>query len=317
VVRFNSLLTSIGQATYFGGSGDDVAIALAISATTGDVYVTGSTLSTDLPGTAGGAQAANAGGGGDAFVARLKSDLTAPLFQATYLGGSDGGEAGEAMAIHPTTGDVYVAGTTESTNFPGTAGGAQPANGTVGGGRDAFVARLKSDLTAPLLQATYLGGDGDEFAFGLAISPTTGNVYVTGPTNASDFPGTAGGAIDTAPGNGDTYVARLNSALTALLQATYLGGTGEDEARGLAINLTTGDVYVAGRTGSTDFLGTTGGAQPDNGGGANDAYVSRLTASLDATPASVPTLAEWAQVLLLVLLAASGVVVRRRRRGAA
>jgi hypothetical protein len=75
-----------------------------------------------------------------------------PLLQSTYLGGS-GLESLDALAIHPTTGDVYVAGLTVSSNFPGTAGGAQPAFG--GGRRDAFVARLPSTLTS-LTQATYL-----------------------------------------------------------------------------------------------------------------------------------------------------------------
>ena len=69
-----------------------------------------------------------------------------PLLQATYLGGSGTDEA-LALAIHPTSGDVYVAGFTTSTNFPGTTGGAQAANG--GGGVDAFVARLSSTLTWP------------------------------------------------------------------------------------------------------------------------------------------------------------------------
>jgi hypothetical protein len=79
----------------------------------------------------------------DAFVARLPSTLTSTT-QVTYLGGSDGDEA-IAIAIHPTTGDVYVAGNTASANFPGTTGGAQPA---FGGPFDAFVARLPSTLTS-------------------------------------------------------------------------------------------------------------------------------------------------------------------------
>ena len=61
----------------------------------------------------------------DAFVARLDATLTT-LNQTTYLGGS-GEDAGYALAIHPTSGEVFVAGTTSSADFPGTAGGAQPA----------------------------------------------------------------------------------------------------------------------------------------------------------------------------------------------
>src|SRR5207249_332458 len=111
------------QATYLGGSGGDDASALAIAPTTGEVYVAGSTVSTNFPGTSGGAQSAFGGGVEDAFVARLNASLSA-LDQATYLGGSFV-DVASALAIAPTTGEVYVAGLTESSDFPGTSGGAQ------------------------------------------------------------------------------------------------------------------------------------------------------------------------------------------------
>ena len=273
VARLNASLTALTQATYLGGSDRDEARALAIHPTTGDVFVAGDTGSTNFPGTAGGAQAANAGAT-DAFVARLTASLTA-LTQATYLGGS-GTEEGLALAIHPTTGDVYVAGGTGSTDFPGTAGGAQ----AVGGLGDAFVARLTASLTA-LTQATYLGGSDGEEAQALAIHPTTGDVYVAGLTFSTNFPGTAGGAQAVYGGVEDAFVARLTASLKTLTQATYLGGSGADEAFALAIHPTTGDVYAAGFTASTNFPGTAGGAQATNGGG-DDAFVARLTASLKA-----------------------------------
>ena len=136
--------------------------ALAIHPTSGDVYVAGRTESTNFPGTAGGAQAAN-GGGDDAFVAHLNSALTT-LYQATYLGGTMT-EFAQALGIHPTTGDVYVAGLTGGADFPGTAGGAQPAADLSGGLlEDAFVAHLNSALTM-LDQATYLGGSSIDDAY--------------------------------------------------------------------------------------------------------------------------------------------------------
>ena len=263
------------QATYLGGSGDETGGFLAIHPTTGDVYLAGATNSANFPGTAGGAQSANAGGAHDVFVARLNASLTT-LIQATYLGGS-GDETNGFLAIHPTTGDVYLAGPTSSTNFPGTAGGAQSANG---GGQDSFVARLPASLTT-LTQATYLGGSGTDVAWGLAIHPTTGDVYVSGATNSTNFPGTAGGAqAANGGGTGDAFVARLPSSLTTLTQATYLGGSGNESAFGFAFHPTTGDVYVSGLTSSTNFPGTAGGAQPANGGGPDDVFVARLTASL-------------------------------------
>jgi len=309
VARLNSALTTLTQATYLGGSEGDQPHALAIHPTSGDVYVAGHTTSANFPRTTGGAQPIYAGNF-DAFAARLDSALTT-LTQATYLGGS-GFDVATALAIHPTTGDVYVAGSTGSPNFPATTGRAQPAYAGVN--NDAFVARLNSALTT-LTQATYLGGSDTDVGTALAIHPATGDVYVAGWTDSNNFPGTTGGAQPAKAGRDDAFAARLNSGLTTLTQATYLGGSDIDQANGLAIHPTTGDVYVAGFTMSTNFPGTTGGAQPANAG-VVDAFVARLTPSLalvDAVP-TVPTLSEWVRILLLVLLVASGVLALRRRR---
>jgi hypothetical protein len=108
-----------------------------------------------------------------------------------HLPGRKRYETAKALAIHPTTGEVYVAGGTNSTNFPGTTGGAQASYG--GGTTDAFVARLNSGLTQTL-QSTYLGGNGNDQANALAIHPTTGEVYVAGDTSSTNFPRTSGGA---------------------------------------------------------------------------------------------------------------------------
>jgi uncharacterized repeat protein (TIGR02543 family) len=276
VARLNSSLTQILQATYLGGSGNDYAYALAIHPTTGDVYVAGETQSTNFPNTSGGAQA-NYSGDSDAFVARLNSSLT-QILQATYLGGSGWDEA-KALAIHPTTGEVYVAGMTYSTNFPNTSGGAQVS---FRGVSDAFVARLNSSLTQ-ILQATYLGGNDWDIAKALAIHPTTGEVYVAGRTYSTNFPNTSGGAQASFRGVSDAFVAKLNSSLTQILQATYLGGNGNDIAKALAIHPTTGEVYVAGETQSTNFPNTSGGAQASFRG-VSDAFVARLSANLTDGP---------------------------------
>jgi predicted outer membrane repeat protein len=291
VARLSADLSQVVRATYLGGSGDDFAYALAVSSG-GDVYVAGETSSQNLPGVTGGAQP-NSGGNGDAFVARLRADLS-QVVRATYLGGSaDDGVWPGALAIHPATGEVYAAGGTASRDFPGTAGGAQARSG---GGQDAFVARLNADLTA-LLRATYLGGSGDEGARGLALS-AGGDVYLAGETFSDDLPGTAGGAQTShAGGASDAFVARLKADLTQLLQATYLGGTyrreggvyypdAYDWANALLLHPGSGEVYVAGGTRSTDFPSTAGGAQPSRRGG-SDAFVARLTADLAGSTITV------------------------------
>jgi hypothetical protein len=266
------VIDPILQSTYLGGSDWDWADALAI-ALSGDVYVAGYTDSTDFPNTAGGAQASY-GGNTDAFVARLNATLTS-ILQATYLGGSDWDWA-HALAI-AASGDVYVAGYTDSTDFPNTAGGAQASFG--GGPYDAFVARLNAALTSNP-QSTYLGGIVYDFANALAIAPS-GEVYVAGRTaSTNNFPNTAGGAQASNGGGIDAFVARLNATLTQNPQSTYLGGSDDDGANALAVHPATGEVYVAGGTGSINFPNTAGGAQASKAGFFDDAFVARLTGDL-------------------------------------
>jgi len=200
-----------------------------------------------------------------------------PILQSTYLGGGGGDEA-NAVVIHPTTGEIYVAGYTTSTNFPGTAGGASPTISRFLGTGDAFVARLNKELTQ-ILQSTYLGGRFDDAAHALAIHPTTGEVYVAGWTTSDNFPKTDGGAQARTGGDWDVFVARLNKDLTQIIQSTYLGGGGQEGVRDITIHPTTGEVYVAGRTKSTNFPKTTGGAQGRYSGDW-DAFVTRLNSDL-------------------------------------
>ena len=136
------------------------------------------TDSTNFPGTTGGAQTAN-GGQRDAWVARLSADLTS-LLQATYFGGTLDDTTCN-FTLSPSGDHVYVAGSTNSTNLPGTTGGAQALSGA---GVDAYVVKLTGDFTTRV-QATYLAGIGNDVARGIAVHPTTGDVYVTGETNST------------------------------------------------------------------------------------------------------------------------------------
>jgi hypothetical protein len=283
ISRLNSGLTQIIQSTYLGGSGVDLADALAIHPKTGDVYVAETTNSTYLPRTTGGAQERNRGY--DVYIARLNPDLT-QVIQSTYLGGS-GGDSAETLAIHSKTGDIYVAGQTSSYNFPKIAYGAQVSYG--GGDSDAFISRLNSDLTQ-IIQSTYFGGSGTDWCTSLAIHPKTGDIYVAGYTNSTNLPNSTilpnitGGAQESNRGHDDVYVARLNSDLTQIIQSTYLGGSGNDWCKDLAIHPKTGDVYVVGVTFSTNFPTTTGVVQGSCGDKAeefcHDAFISRLNSDL-------------------------------------
>lgn len=271
VARLSSNLTALMGATYLGASGFDSASALAFDGI-GNVLIAGRTTSLTLPGAIGGAQPAS-GGGTDAFVARLSSNL-ATLVQSTYLGGNST-DAATALVLDPS-GNVFITGYAGSTNFPSANGGAQPASG---GGTDAFVARLSSNLTM-LTQSTYLGGNGTDQATKLALD-AGGNVLITGFTGSSNFPGTTGGVQPANGGGNDAFVARLSSNLATLMQATYLGGNGDDRGAPLGRDAG-GNVLIAGITDSTNFPGTTGGAQAVYGGN-TDAFVVRLSADLRLT----------------------------------
>ena len=270
------VIDPILQATYLGGSGNEEAVALAIHSATDEIYVAGNTTSTDFPKITGGAQRRCNNcitdvkdPNYDVFVTKLNKELT-QILQSTYLGGRGSDEA-TAFAIHPTTAEVYVAGRTSSKDFPKTTIGAQARKH---GQYNAFVSRLNSSLTQ-ILQSTYLGGSGWDYATALAIHPTTGEVYVAGKTNSKNFPKTTGGAQRSRGGGDDAFVARLNKELTRIMQSTYLGGSDDDIAFGLTIYPTTGDVYVVGFTISKDFPKTTGGAQANNAGG-QDAFKAEL-----------------------------------------
>jgi hypothetical protein len=134
------------------------------------------------------------------------------------LGGSSSDKV-LALAVHPKTGEIYVAGETSSEDFPQTAGGAQAQIKHEKGFfsftfSDAFVARLDSNLTQ-ILQSTYLGGSSSDKVLTLAVHPKTGEIYVAGETSSEDFPQTAGGAQAKSSGSDDAFVARLSADLAA------------------------------------------------------------------------------------------------------
>jgi len=271
------VIDPILQSTYLGGSGGDYVMSIALDSS-GNVYVAGETTSTNFPGTTGGAQPSYGGGNWDVFVTKLNSTLTS-ILQSTYLGGSgnEGGEYEKLSIALDSSGNVYVAGFTSSTNFPRTTGGAQTSYG--GGDGDVFVTKLNSALTS-ILQSTYLGGSAGDYAMSIALD-SSGNVYVAGFTSSTNFPGTAGGAqASYGGGDYDAFVSKLNSTLTSIFQSTYLGGSGGDGAlHSIAID-SSGNVYVAGCTSSTNFPGTAGGAQASYGGGDWDGFVTKLNSTL-------------------------------------
>ncbi len=303
------------RSTYFGGSSVDEIFSMAVTSTR--IYVQGNTYSTDMPG------AVNAvAGAQDAFIASIDVDLDgSPAPITRYFGGSGTEFVNwrHTLAIHPSNGDLYFCGSTNSLNLPTTLGAFQSAN--AGGPDDAFVASA-DPVTLAITRATYFGGAGQDNCYGLVIHSASGEVYLAGNTSSATLPGTAGGAQPTFGGGvGDVFVARLSASLGANPQTTYLGGGGDEFAGPMSFS-PAGELYVAGNTDSNPFPGVSGGAQATYGGDTYDVFVSRLTADLAAAAApplanvAVPTLSPWGilgLVLLLGLLGAGRAGLRRHQ----
>jgi|GEM_PF-2171500 len=264
VARVNPAGTALVYAGFLGGSSTDYGRDIAVDSS-GNAYVTGWTTSSNFPAVVGPDLSYN-GGYRDAFVARVNPSGTA-LVYAGFLGGS-GSDAGYGIAVD-ASGNAYVTGYTESSDFPAVVG----PDTTFNGYDDAFVAKVNPSGTA-LVYAGFLGGSSYEEGEGIAVD-ASGNAYVTGVTYSSDFPAVVG--PDTSfNGYYDAFVAKVNPAGTALVYAGFLGGSSYEEGEGIAVDAS-GNAYVTGYTGSSDFPAVVG---PDTSYNGNfDAFVAKVNPS--------------------------------------
>jgi hypothetical protein len=272
ISKFNRPLTKLLASTFLGGTSHNPEEGLSCSISrSGDLYICGWTFSADFPTTAG-AYDRRQNGYGDVFVARLDPTLS-NLVASTFLGGREN-ESAEAMVLDGR-GNVYLAGWTESQNFPATPGAYDMTLNDAGpDSHDAFVAKLDPGLRK-LIAATFLGGEVEDEALAIALNKV-GNVYVAGWTCSAEFP-TTPGAYDTtlkAAGVEDAFVSKFNASLSRLLVSTFLGGSGPDYARAVVIN-GVGDIYVAGGSSSTDFPATER-AYDKTANGKIDIFVSKF-----------------------------------------
>ncbi len=264
--------------TYLGGSLDDFAAAIAIDGQ-GNAYVAGATRSTDFStinayqsawgGSGGEPRRPSCNGaplfdGGDAFVVKL-NPLASSLIFSSYLGGNQD-DVALSIAIDAAQ-NVYVGGFTLSINFPTTTGalqteynGADAQNEFLITG-DGFITKLNSTGTTAAY-STYLGGHGDDAVWALAVDKA-GTVYAAGNTSSTNFPVTTsavqrnyGGYFDLPflieQNLGDAFVCRLDQKGAKMLYSTFLGGAGNDQAMGIAVDAS-GVIYVAGFTDSMNF----------------------------------------------------------------
>ena len=267
---FVTKLTASGglsYSTYLGGSGgagQESGQSIAVDSA-GNAYVAGYTFSASFP-TLNAFQP-NLGGEYDAFVTKLTA--TGGLSYSTYLGGGSG-DSPAGIAVD-SAGNAYVAGSTQSGNFP-TLNAFQASYG------GAFVTKLTA--SGGLSYSTYLGGDGGSGGAGIAVD-SAGNAYVTGSAG-SNFPILNAFQASNA-GNYDAFVTKLTAG-GWLNYSTFLGGAGDDVGQGIAID-SVGNAYVTGSTRSTNFR-TMNAFQPGYGGGFNDAFVAKIA---DQPPNQPPT----------------------------
>jgi hypothetical protein len=258
--------------SFFGGSSDDSATGLALDAF-GNIYVCGTTRSGNYPRL----NSINGGlnGESDAFVTKLTPTGDQFLY-STLIGGS-GAETGVRMALDGDA-NAYVAGKTTSTDFF-TLNAVQPAYG--GGSSDAFVTKIAGDGSA-LVYSTYLGGEEAEDLHdqGSIVVDADGNAYITGDTSSPDFPTKQPLQLNKSgdTSTSDAFVSKIDSTGSDFIFSTYLGGEGDDNGAGLAID-SVDSVYLSGTTTSSSFPGSTATRSATNG---SDAFVARLDAAGDA-----------------------------------
>ncbi len=275
----------LSYSSFLGGNLDDEGNAIAVDSA-GNAYVTGSTNSLNFP-VRGAFQGTkpNTPEVPDVFVAKVNPAGNA-LVYSTFLGGPgdnthNGNSTGYAIAVD-SSGAAYVAGETSTAKFPVQ----NAAQGAIGGvAPDAFVAKLNPAGSA-LAYSTYLGGNGDDYARGIALD-SQGNAYVIGETHSTDFPtlnafrSTHGSAAD--PRFPDTSVTKLNPA-GALAYSTYLG---KSTGRAIAVDsagsaYVTGEVTDAALLGTSDLFPTTPGAFKTQTSGGVETFVTKLNSQGNA-----------------------------------
>jgi hypothetical protein len=266
VAKLNATGSALVYATFLGGDHDDEANGIAVDSA-GDAYVAGQTDSTTFP-VVNALQPLHEGSYVDGFVTKLNAAGSA-LVYSTYLGGGDVDFA-SGIAVDGV-GNAYVTGATRSTNFP-TANPLQPGNG--GGLYDVFVTKLNAAGSA-LVYSTYLGGRGDDEGRSIAVD-AAGEAVVTGSTTSTNFPTVNPAQPAYGGGYQDGFVAKLNANGSALVYATYIGGSDWDDAEAIAVD-PSGNAYVTGETASEDFP-IVDPAQPGLGGGF-DAFLLKLNAT--------------------------------------
>ncbi len=267
VTKFSSSGTLL-YSTYFGGNGADQAVSISLDGS-GNAYIGGITGSSNLPNV--NAYDTTLGGNSDAFVAKLSSSGGSLLY-CTYLGGVADYELIRGIKLYGT-GNAYVIGSTNSSDFPRVSA----YQSSYGGGQaDAFVSIIDTTESgsASLVYSTYLGGNDLDEGYDIDVD-SSGNFYATGRTKSSNFPNVS--AYQSSPGGGiDAFLTKFSSSGGTLVYSTYLGKAGDDLSNSIAVDASQ-DVYLAGYTTSSNFPAVN--AYKGTLSGIYDAFVAKFSST--------------------------------------
>ena len=268
--------SDLNFSTFLGGNGEDWGYGIAVD-NSARAYVTGWTGSSNFP-TTPGAFDTSSPGMGDAFVTKIQPNGL-DFFYSTYLGGSHN-DAGRGIDVlnSGTKAYAYVSGYTYSNDFPVTVGAADV---TYNGDGDVFITRLSLDGDS-LVYSTYLGGTARDHSYNLVVD-NGGRAWVTGYTRSINFDVVPEEYDVSFNGIQDVFITKVHASGLDFLRSTYLGGSGSEVARGIALD-SVGDVYVAGYTSSNNF--PTFNAYQYYSAGNDDVFVSKYTENLILPPSN-------------------------------
>ena len=270
VAKVNASGTGFSYCGYIGGSGQEYGLAIDVRA--GYAYVTGYTDSNEssFPVAVGPDLTIN--GHIDVFVAKV-NDTGTGFSYCGYIGGSEG-ENGYGIAVDGS-GNAFVTGNTSSSqsSFPVSAGPDLTHNGSA----DAFVAKIDASGTA-LTYCGYLGGSSNDWGRGIDAD-SSGNAYITGYTESTESSFPVIGGPDLTFNGGfwwDAFVAKVNTAGDGLIYCGYIGGSGDEKANGIAVDIS-GNAYVVGQTQSSEAsFPVTVGPNLTYSGAYDDAFVAKI-----------------------------------------
>ncbi|MDE3167492.1 MAG: SBBP repeat-containing protein, partial [Acidobacteriota bacterium] len=257
--------------SYFGGSNVDIPLAMAVDER-GVAYLTGSTRSTDFPLAGINVNSTGAASTLDAFVIKFDPSQwgTSALLYSTYLGGATGDNVGNAIAIDKSH-NIYVVGTTKSTDFPVTS---SAYAAVLYGPQDAFISQINPDSATPLVYSTYMGGELADDGRAVAVG-SNGLVYFACSTISTLFPMEGPGYRQTLQGGIDVAMGVIDptqSGEASMKYSTYLGGSSLEEVRAMTLDAK-GNVVLTGYTLSSDYP-TTGDALSQQPLGNADVFVT-------------------------------------------